>query len=147
LQLGEAPQLEKVNEAGEFKRGTIGEAKESYRVETYGKVVGITRQVLVNDDLDAFTRVPSLFEPLPRRWKATSSGASSRAIRRWPTARPCSTPVTAIWPPLALRSTSSISPTLLLNGRVRRIGSHMLKPGPQGDGAGEVYLVLADEGD
>ncbi len=61
LQLGEAPQLEKVNEAGEFKRGTIGEAKESYRVETYGKVVGITRQVIVNDDLDAFTRVPSLF--------------------------------------------------------------------------------------
>ena len=61
LQLGEAPQLEKVNEAGEFKRGTIGEAKESYRVETYGKVVGITRQVLINDDLDAFTRVPALF--------------------------------------------------------------------------------------
>ena len=61
LQLGEAPQLEKVNEAGEFRRGTIGEAKESYRVETYGKVVGITRQVLINDDLDAFTRVPALF--------------------------------------------------------------------------------------
>jgi phage major head subunit gpT-like protein len=61
LQLGEAPQLEKVNESGEFKRGTIGEAKETYRVEPYGKVVGITRQVLINDDLDAFTRVPSLF--------------------------------------------------------------------------------------
>jgi phage major head subunit gpT-like protein len=61
LQLGEAPQLEKVNQSGEFKRGTIGEAKESYRVETYGKVIGITRQVIINDDLDAFTRVPSLF--------------------------------------------------------------------------------------
>ena len=61
LQLGEAPQLEKVNESGEFKRGTMGEAKESYRVETYGKVMAITRQVIINDDLDAFTRVPSLF--------------------------------------------------------------------------------------
>ena len=61
LQLGEAPQLEKVNESGEFKRGTMGEAKESYRVQTYGKVVGITRQVIINDDLDAFTRIPSLF--------------------------------------------------------------------------------------
>jgi hypothetical protein len=61
LQLGEAPQLEKVNESGEFKRGTIGEAKESYRVETWGKVIGITRQVIINDDLDAFTRVPALF--------------------------------------------------------------------------------------
>ncbi|HOT82583.1 MAG TPA: Mu-like prophage major head subunit gpT family protein [Candidatus Defluviicoccus seviourii] len=61
LQLGEAPQLEKVNESGEFKRGTIGEGKERYRVETWGKVIGITRQVIINDDLDAFTRVPSLF--------------------------------------------------------------------------------------
>jgi len=61
VQLGEAPQLEKVNESGEFKRGSIGEAKERYRVETWGKVIGITRQVIINDDLDAFTRVPSLF--------------------------------------------------------------------------------------
>ena len=61
LQLGEAPQLEKVNQSGEFKRGTIGEAQESYRIETFGKVIGITRQVLINDSLDAFTRVPALF--------------------------------------------------------------------------------------
>jgi hypothetical protein len=61
LQLGEAPQLERVNESGEFKRGSIGEGKESYRVETWGKVIGITRQVIINDDLDAFTRVPALF--------------------------------------------------------------------------------------
>ena len=61
LQLGEAPQLEKVNESGEYKRGTMGEAKESYRVETYGKVIAITRQVIINDDLDAFTRIPTLF--------------------------------------------------------------------------------------
>jgi hypothetical protein len=43
VQLGEAPQLEKVNETGEFKRGTMAEAKERYRVETYGKVIGIKR--------------------------------------------------------------------------------------------------------
>ena len=61
LQLGEAPQLEKVNESGEYKRGTLGEAQEKYRIETFGKVIGITRQVLINDDLDAFTRVPALF--------------------------------------------------------------------------------------
>ena len=61
LQLGEAPQLEKVNQSGEFKRGAIGEAQETYRIETFGKVIGVTRQVLINDDLDAFTRVPALF--------------------------------------------------------------------------------------
>jgi len=53
VQLGEAPQLLKVGESGEFKRGTLGESKESYRIETYGRVVAITRQVLINDDLDA----------------------------------------------------------------------------------------------
>lgn len=61
LQLGEAPQLEKVGESGEFKRGSMGEGKESYRVETWGKDIGITRQVIINDDLDAFTRIPALF--------------------------------------------------------------------------------------
>jgi len=61
VQMGEAPQLLKVNESGEFKRGAIGESKESYRIETYGRVVGITRQVLINDDLDAFTRIPAMY--------------------------------------------------------------------------------------
>jgi hypothetical protein len=48
LQLGEAPQLEKVNESGEFKRRTITEGKEKHRIATYGKVVAITRQVIIN---------------------------------------------------------------------------------------------------
>ena len=61
VQLGEAPTLEKVIEGGEYKRGPLGEGKESYRVETYGKIIAISRQVLVNDDLNAFTRVPQLF--------------------------------------------------------------------------------------
>ena len=61
LQLGEAPQLEKVNENGEFKRGTITEGKEKYRIATYGKVVAINRQVIINDDLGAFTRIPGMF--------------------------------------------------------------------------------------
>ena len=52
VQLGEAPQLLEVGESGEFKRGTLGESKESYKVKTYGRVVAITRQVLINDDLE-----------------------------------------------------------------------------------------------
>ena len=61
VQMGEAPQLLKVNESGEFQRGTLSESKESYRIETYGRVVAITRQVLINDDLDAFTRIPAMY--------------------------------------------------------------------------------------
>lgn len=54
LMLGEAPQLERVNEHGEFRRGTMAEAKASYSLSTYGKIFGVTRQALVNDDLGAF---------------------------------------------------------------------------------------------
>jgi phage major head subunit gpT-like protein len=61
VQLGEAPSLEKINESGEYHRGALGETQESYRVETYGKIISISRQVLINDDLDAFTRIPQLF--------------------------------------------------------------------------------------
>lgn len=60
-QLGEAPSLEKVGEHGEFTRGSIGDAGESYRVETFGRIVGVTRQVIINDDLDALTRLPRAF--------------------------------------------------------------------------------------
>lgn len=59
-QLGDYPQLEKVGESGEFKRGTISEAAEKYQVETYGKVVAVSRQVIVNDDMAAFTRLPMM---------------------------------------------------------------------------------------
>lgn len=54
IMLGEAPILEKLNEHGEIKSGTMAQAKEAYRVETFAKKIGITRQVLVNDDLGAF---------------------------------------------------------------------------------------------
>lgn len=60
-QLGGAPDLEKVLQSGEFKYGTIGEAAEIYALATYGRIVAITRQTLINDDLDAFTRVPAAF--------------------------------------------------------------------------------------
>lgn len=60
-QLGGAPDLQKVLENGEFKYGSIGEGKEDYALATYGRIVAITRQTLINDDLDAFTRVPASF--------------------------------------------------------------------------------------
>lgn len=59
LQFGEGPGLEKVNEGGEFKHGTIEESGESYSVETFGRIFSISRQALVNDDLAAFTQIPA----------------------------------------------------------------------------------------
>jgi hypothetical protein len=54
VQLGEAPALEKVNEHGAFTYGPMAEAKETYALATYGKIVPLSRQALVNDDLGAF---------------------------------------------------------------------------------------------
>lgn len=61
IQLGEAPTLEKVNEAGEYKYGSFAEAKESYAIDTYGKIVGLSRKAMVNDDLGAFVDLAGKF--------------------------------------------------------------------------------------
>jgi len=58
LTLGDAPELLKVNEAGEFKHGKIDEAEETYRIETFGRIIALSRQMMVNDDLGAFTDLP-----------------------------------------------------------------------------------------
>jgi hypothetical protein len=47
--------LQKVNEAGEFKRVDKSDAKaESYSVSSYAAVFAITRQAMVNDDMSVF---------------------------------------------------------------------------------------------
>lgn len=60
-QLSEAPDFEVVNEAGEYQFGQLEESKESYRVVKTGKRCGVTFEMIVNDDMSAFTRIPFLF--------------------------------------------------------------------------------------
>lgn len=60
-QIGDAPQLKQVNEHGEFTYGTIGEGKESYQLATYGRIIALTRQTIINDDLGAFADLPAKF--------------------------------------------------------------------------------------
>lgn len=59
VQLSNGGKLEKVNEHGEYKRTTLAEAAEKYKVEKFGLIIGRTYELIVNDDLDAFTRVPA----------------------------------------------------------------------------------------
>lgn len=61
IRLGEMPQLKKVDEHGEYTSGTLGEQAESYSVATYGRIFGITRQALINDDLGGFVDLSSAF--------------------------------------------------------------------------------------
>ncbi|PCK87040.1 hypothetical protein CPT32_09540 [Rhizobium sophoriradicis] len=53
--MSEMPRLEEVLEGAEITYGTRSEAKETYRVKTYAKMFGISREALINDDLDAFS--------------------------------------------------------------------------------------------
>jgi len=59
IRRGELPTLEKVNELGEFKRGSIVDGKESYSVSTFGKVFGMARQLVINDDLGLLADIAS----------------------------------------------------------------------------------------
>lgn len=67
VQVSEAPDLEKILEGGEYKYGTFGDQAEKFSVETYGKMFNITRQALVNDNLQAFTKLPQAFGQSARR--------------------------------------------------------------------------------
>lgn len=58
LTLDQSSRLEQVPESGEFTRGALVEGRESWALKTYGKIIAITRQAVINDDLGAFTRVP-----------------------------------------------------------------------------------------
>jgi hypothetical protein len=58
-QLSDAPSLEALGEHGEVKAGKMSEAAEKYSLATYAKKIGITRQVIVNDDLGAIGRIPA----------------------------------------------------------------------------------------
>ncbi|MBB2672764.1 UNVERIFIED_ORG: ATP-dependent protease ClpP protease subunit/phage major head subunit gpT-like protein [Rhizobium esperanzae] len=53
--MSEMPRLEEILEGAEITYGSRSEAKETYRVKTYAKMFGISREALINDDLDAFS--------------------------------------------------------------------------------------------
>ncbi len=61
VQLGEAPTLEAVAEGGEFTSGTMAEAAESYMIGTAGRILALTRQAIINDDLGAYQTVTTRF--------------------------------------------------------------------------------------
>jgi hypothetical protein len=54
LRVGDFPMLEQLSETGEFRNGSISENREQVSAATYGKIVNLSRQMFVNDDLSAF---------------------------------------------------------------------------------------------
>lgn len=61
VQMSGMPELKKVREGQEYTYASLGESVEKYAIATYGRIIAITRQTLINDDLGAFDRLPTMF--------------------------------------------------------------------------------------
>ena len=61
VQMSAAPDLLQVREHGEFQYGKMIDGVETYEMLTYGRIVSLTRQAMVNDDLRAFDAMLSSF--------------------------------------------------------------------------------------
>lgn len=60
IDLNAFPSLREVRPGAEYKYATIGDRGETIQLATYGELFSIDRQTIINDDLDAFSRVPRL---------------------------------------------------------------------------------------
>ena len=57
VKVGDFPEPLQVAESGEVKLGYFGEAKDSFALATYARIISISFQALANDDLSGFQRV------------------------------------------------------------------------------------------
>lgn len=58
--LGDIASLRKVREGAEYKHITLNDTGATIQLATYGELFCITRQAIINDDLDLLTRIPKL---------------------------------------------------------------------------------------
>ena len=73
IDFSEATDFEEVLELAPITETTHQEESISYTITTYGKKFSISRNALINDDLNAFTRIPGI-------WGAAASRTQERAV-------------------------------------------------------------------
>lgn len=61
VQLSGAPNLKRVLEGAEYEFGSFGDGAEKYSVQKYGRIVHISWETIINDDLNALTSIPQAF--------------------------------------------------------------------------------------
>ncbi len=54
VRFGATPSLDPVNEHGEYTYGAANDASAAYKLTTYGRIISLARQAIINDDLGAF---------------------------------------------------------------------------------------------
>ena len=60
LRVGDFPTLMQLSENGEIQAGTMSESQEIVSLSTFARRIRVTRQMLVNDDLGAFTEFAAM---------------------------------------------------------------------------------------
>jgi hypothetical protein len=67
MRFSESPDLEEVPENADYPEGVMSDSKESYKVAKFGKMFSVSWETIVNDDLDAISRVPAMHGNAARR--------------------------------------------------------------------------------
>lgn len=65
--LSEAGELVEIKENGEFVHDELTEGSAKKKVLTFGRSFTFTRQMIINDDLSALTRIPALYAAAAKR--------------------------------------------------------------------------------
>ena len=58
--MSDAPGLLGKGENGEYQLGHLKDSKETITLQTKGRIIRISREMIVNDDMDAFSRLPMM---------------------------------------------------------------------------------------
>jgi hypothetical protein len=61
IALGTGPKLLQVPEHAEYQHGKYDIHVETAQLKTWGRIIALTRQAIINDDLSAFNRIPQQF--------------------------------------------------------------------------------------
>jgi len=64
--------LKAIPEGGEYTATTITEDKETYSLVKYGRKIGLTLEAMLNDDLDAFSRIPQAIAQAARNFESNT---------------------------------------------------------------------------
>lgn len=60
IRLVDGGNFEKVGPGGELKHGTMSEQSFDNKVDTWGRILTLTREMMINDDLGAFLQLPTM---------------------------------------------------------------------------------------
>lgn len=69
IRFSEAPNPEEIPENKDYPEGKMSDSKETYKVAKYGESFSVSWETIVNDDLDAISRVPAMHGNAMRRFQ------------------------------------------------------------------------------